>query len=218
MIHSCGENGRPHGFQALAFRRFSLTTLATLCFFLAVTPNTDALPKLIGDLNEDGQADVLDLVRLMNFLNGRDSIPATQGVQLSDFSPYAPLPAIYADINEDGVIDQKDVALLEQAVLGIFNLPNPTAPPVLPPFPSSTNGSLLSIKGTSQPGRLIKIVGDFTFLSTNTGPNGEFNITFPLASNRLNRIYISSGSDRFGSGTPQTDCVAWYSAQPLPAR
>ena len=99
-----------------------------------------AVPKLIGDLNEDGEATVLDIVRLMNFLNGHASIPASSGVQLSDFGPYAPLPAIYADINEDGVIDQKDVELLEQAILGYRSLPNPTAPPVLPRFPGSTNG------------------------------------------------------------------------------
>ena len=149
-----------------------------------------AVPKLIGDLNEDGEATVLDIVRLMNFLNGRASIPASSGVQLSDFGPYAPLPAIYADINEDGVIDQKDVELLEQAILGYRSLPNPTAPPVLPRFPGSTNGSLLSITGTSQPGRQIMIVGDFSIVTTNTGANGDFTLGFPLASNRLNRTNV----------------------------
>lgn len=79
-----------------------------LCLiFLAQT--VSALPNRFGDLDEDGRATILDLVRLINHLRGTPELDPT-------LQPYA-------DLDHDGVINDADVALLRDAVLGITELP-----------------------------------------------------------------------------------------------
>ncbi len=63
------------------------------------------MPTILGDLDEDGQVTVLDLVRLINHVNAT--------VTLSN----AALP--FADINGDGFVDQTDAGLLANLILGI---------------------------------------------------------------------------------------------------
>jgi hypothetical protein len=64
---------------------------------------------MLGDLDEDGQPTILDIVRVLNHLNGT--------VTLSDqLQPFA-------DVNQDGFITEIDADLISQAVLGITTLP-----------------------------------------------------------------------------------------------
>jgi len=68
-----------------------------------------ALPARFGDLDQDGQPTVLDVVRLLNHVRNLQPLR-------SDFVPFA-------DVNQDGAINDADVEMLIQAVLGRTNLP-----------------------------------------------------------------------------------------------
>ncbi len=75
-----------------------------------------ALPQRLGDLDGDGQIIVLDLVRLINHINGSANLdPQLRG---------------YADVNGDGYVNQADVAMLADAILGIpiTSQPRPIIP------------------------------------------------------------------------------------------
>jgi alpha-tubulin suppressor-like RCC1 family protein len=80
-----------------------------------------ALPTKLGDLDADGQPTVLDLQRLINYLNG-------------DSSGLPPLPPgltqqereAFLDMDQSGTIDQRDVDALADAILGrttLFDFP-----------------------------------------------------------------------------------------------
>ncbi len=75
-------------------------------------PNLQALPQRLGDLNEDTEINVLDLVRLVAHLRGTQPLNADL--------------VIYADVNLDGAVNQIDVQLLADFILG--NQPLPGVP------------------------------------------------------------------------------------------
>src|SRR5436309_1658658 len=102
--------------------------------FLYVT--VSAQPLRLGDLDADDQPTVLDLVRLINHINGTASLS----------SALAP----YGDINEDGIIDQRDVDLLQSAILGQMSLPNPFSPPLVSSPVTSTNGPNILLTGVAR--------------------------------------------------------------------
>src|SRR6266571_9429969 len=81
-----------------------------------------ALPKRLGDLDGDGQITVLDLIRLINHINGSAHLdPQLRG---------------YADVNGDGHINQADVDMLADVILGIPITPSPGQPSLnRPPAP-----------------------------------------------------------------------------------
>jgi hypothetical protein len=86
-------------------------------FALIASPfSVYAVGPVIGDLDGDGQTTILDLTRLVNHLNGKTLLAATN------------LPL--ADVNGDGLIDQSDVDALASLILGI---PIPPAPVTLDP-------------------------------------------------------------------------------------
>jgi hypothetical protein len=67
-------------------------------------PRAHALPEFLGDLDEDGQVTVLDLVRLINHLN--------QSPAISE-----PL-LFFGDANQDGSVNALDVEALVDIILG----------------------------------------------------------------------------------------------------
>src|SRR4051812_39200977 len=105
----CAANGRP---GARLFRPQSLWrgrgfVLACLTGWaiaeIAGSPLLAASTQSLGDFDADGRPTVLDLVRLIDHLNGT-----------------APLPfelLRFADVNQDGAINSADVAALADAIL-----------------------------------------------------------------------------------------------------
>jgi hypothetical protein len=93
-----------HSLSALSFR---LASVIFWCFF--VTWPVLALPNRLGDLDADGQPTALDLVRLINHIQGT--------------TPLAPELAPFADLNEDGAVNDLDVAALADAILARVTLP-----------------------------------------------------------------------------------------------
>ena len=81
---------------------------------ISATLRAAALPAKLGDLNADGSVDVLDLVRLINHINGA--------------TPLANNLRGYADVNGDGYLNHADVTVMENAILG---LPITTVPRLL---------------------------------------------------------------------------------------
>src|SRR5437868_13799261 len=64
-----------------------------------------ASPTILGDLDADGQITVLDLVTLINHINGSATLaPELRG---------------YADVNGDGYLNAADVDMLVDAILGV---------------------------------------------------------------------------------------------------
>src|SRR5204862_5347221 len=82
-------------------KNFSLIVFA--CFVSACA--LGALPEKLGDLDGDGKATVLDLVRMINHINGSNYLSS----QLTFF----------ADMNQDGVVNQTDIALLSEVILNV---------------------------------------------------------------------------------------------------
>src|SRR6266516_110621 len=115
---------RAHYYSLLENLSKSILLLLVGLSLLSLT--VAAQPLRLGDLDADGQPTVLDMVRLLNHINGTVSLS----------SALAP----FADINEDGVIDQRDVDLLQSAILGLTPLPNPFSPPLVSSPLTSTNG------------------------------------------------------------------------------
>lgn len=90
---------------------------------LALSAYGQSLPSRIGDLDGDGQATVLDLVQLINYLGGNaDVLPNRPGVTLKEREAFA-------DVDQNGVVDQRDEDALTDAILEIRSLP---------PFPPAT--------------------------------------------------------------------------------
>jgi hypothetical protein len=162
--------------------------LALLCLIAFSFPSS-ALPQRLGDLDEDGQATVLDLVRLIGHING--------ATQLSG----ALLP--YGDLNEDGTINQADVVLIENAILGLAALPNPFAAPVVQAPVTATNGTTVLISGVSRPGRRILVTGGRFAAFANADSNGFFSVTVNLRPNELNNLFVTASSSNFVAGIPQ---------------
>ena len=73
-----------------------------LVWFAAFKPAL-AVPQYLGDLNEDGFVSVLDVVMLVNHLQG------------SAFLDQEVLP--FADVNTDSLLDELDVKLLSDTAL-----------------------------------------------------------------------------------------------------
>lgn len=82
--------------------KFRFLTGVAMLALLGASP-MKALPEKIGDFDEDGLASILDVVRLINHVNGSRVLPA-------DLVPFA-------DINNDGSVDQDDVEGLVDRVL-----------------------------------------------------------------------------------------------------
>ena len=88
-----------------SYHRRWLAALLALSFpFLSY-----GLPQKLGDLDQDGRATALDLVRLINHLNRSPSFPPEQ--------------ALFADLNQDGFVNDTDAELLADAILGLTVLP-----------------------------------------------------------------------------------------------
>ncbi|MFO1497585.1 MAG: dockerin type I domain-containing protein [Verrucomicrobiota bacterium] len=86
-----------------------LRRLLAVFFFAAglfgLNPLMLALPGSLGDLDEDGEATVLDLARLLAHANG--------------IQPLATNLSFYADLNQDGFVNQADGTILANIVLGL---------------------------------------------------------------------------------------------------
>ncbi|MBI2926950.1 MAG: hypothetical protein HYY24_14745 [Verrucomicrobia bacterium] len=78
--------------------------------WLALASPALAVPLQLGDLDGDQKPTVLDLVRMVNHVNGNPVLSAD-------------LQRI-ADVNQDSVVDQSDISLLADAILGLTPLPD----------------------------------------------------------------------------------------------
>ena len=102
--------------------------LTVLLFF---TSSAQAQLFVFGDLDDDGQITVLDLVRLINHLNGSAALV----FQLRG----------YADVNDDGFLNQADVDVMADAILGL---------PIPAPLPRSVRSEPSS--GASEVGVTVR--------------------------------------------------------------
>jgi hypothetical protein len=106
--------------------------LGLLVLFLGALASHSALalPQKLGDLDEDGQATVLDLVRLINH------IQTSSGITLPDSTGLLPIEQQpFADLDGDGLITQSDVDLLADLIL---DLPLPSRPVTFVPASGSS--------------------------------------------------------------------------------
>jgi len=105
--------GASNGLFAFATRVILFPLLFTVLGGMAL-----ALPQKIGDLNEDGIINVLDLVALINYVNGDPS-----------FLPQVPVATVkereeFLDVTRDGSVTQADVDALADVILEISPLPD----------------------------------------------------------------------------------------------
>src|SRR5437773_2091768 len=178
---------RAHYYSLLENLSKSILLLLVGLSLLSLT--VSAQPLRLGDLDADSQPTVLDLVRLLNHINGTVSL--------------SPALAPFADINEDGVIDQRDVDLLQSAVLGLSLLPNPFAPPVVSAPVTSTNGGEIVLTGVARPNRTIVVSGGQETAFAVADGNGLFSVNVTLQSNRLNNLFVTASNGVFTAGVPQ---------------
>ena len=118
MHHSKGHSARnlSRRFNSGARVLFSLRAASALALLLLTASSLFAVAPVVGDLDGDGQTTILDITLLVNHLNGKTLLTATN------------LPL--ADVNGDGLVDSSDVNTLGDLILG---LPIPPAPVTLDP-------------------------------------------------------------------------------------
>ena len=85
---------------------------------VSFVPAHSYLPRMMGDLDGDGQPTVLDLTLLLGFLR--------------DTNTLRPEVAVFADVNRDGVINRNDLPPLVEAIMGRTSL--------LPALDANSNG------------------------------------------------------------------------------
>ena len=76
----------------------------------ADVPSVGALPRKMGDLDGDGRATVVDLVQLLQHLNG--------------IKPLSQQMLAFADPTQDGKVNQADADFIRDAILGTKTLPD----------------------------------------------------------------------------------------------
>jgi len=81
-----------------------------LCSYALVALSSRVQAQTLGDVDGDGQATVLDIVRIVNHISG--AVPLSAEAQ------------VLADVNQDGTINDTDVALVAQAIAGLTTLPS----------------------------------------------------------------------------------------------
>ena len=85
---------------------------------VSFVPAHSYIPRLMGDLDGDGQPTVLDLTLLLSYLR--------------DTNTLRPEVAVFADVNGDGVVNSKDIPPLVDAIMGRTAL--------LPALDTNSNG------------------------------------------------------------------------------
>ncbi len=139
--------------------------------------NSLALPERLGDLDEDGNATIFDIVILGNHISGNQ--PLTDSL----------VP--FADVNQDGLVNDSDVDIIAQAVIDNSNLPIPVNAPAVSAPSNGTNQNFTTLTGTSDPNSTIEILGGLNDVITPTDTNGRFNVNVPLTKNTINRLFIT---------------------------
>jgi hypothetical protein len=109
------------------------------------------LPQHLGDLDEDGQATVLDVVRLLNHVTGA--------------VPLSPELLPFADVNQDGFITELDAQLIADAVLQHTPLPDVPLTRVLSSSPFNGEGDVSVTRKTIL--RFNFPLADTTLIGTN---------------------------------------------------
>jgi len=180
---------KARGWAHLAFQFVALAVVFLFLHACAVAQ----LPRLLGDLDADGQPTVLDLQRLLNHLNGSQPSTPQLSTQL--------LP--YADLNEDGVVNTNDVLLLQDSILGRSSLPNPYAAPVVTALVLATNGDTITLTGTARPNRRVLITGGRFAVFANSDSNGLFSAQVQLRPNQVNALFVTATNATFTAGIPQ---------------
>ena len=162
--------------------------IGLIVLFICFVPAAEGFPIRVGDLDEDGQATVLDLVRLLNHLDGSESLDT--GLLL------------FADVNDDGSVSDGDVDALADAVLGTAAAPNAYTAPVFAPTPLGTNGTNIVVTGTTRPHGSIVVQGARGATLVSADSSGIFTFDAALESNRVNYFYISRSNLFTGVAQP----------------
>ena len=170
------------------FRRwFGALTAAALSFMMLPLQGTagweDAKeivsnhPITFGDVNDDGEVTVIDLIILQGVLHGHDNVTI--------LAPWN------ADINDDGAVDVFDLALAKRIVLNGALPSDPTQPteptePTDPPEqPVITEGRLYKMAGAVDPYAQITafqtVLPEGWKLSMESSWNGNYSATWPGA-------------------------------------
>jgi len=91
-----------------AKRTENIVVVACLTLLVSVGPAL-AIPSRMGDMDEDGQATVLDMVDIQNHILG--------------IEPYTYFQGLFADADFSSLIDSNDVNIVRDAALGLSPLP-----------------------------------------------------------------------------------------------
>src|SRR5437870_8646426 len=87
-----------------------------------------AVSTKLGDLDGDGQPTVLDLVTIINHINGTPRLSNEM--------------AVFADVNQDGVVNDLDVQMVADAILGVSALPDFPLTRILDSSPANGAGEV----------------------------------------------------------------------------
>src|SRR5688572_29280187 len=110
--------------------RVGLNALFSLgiVFSLAAPEIAGAFPQKLGDLDEDTQPTVLDIVRVINHFSGTTRLSSN----LESF----------ADVDQDGAVNESDAAAIAKAILNVRPLPDVPLTRVRETSPAHGEGSV----------------------------------------------------------------------------
>lgn len=156
-------------------RRLAPLWLALL-FVLLASPAW-ALPARLGDLNEDGVTSILDVVAILNHLNGR--IPLAEN-RLS-----------FADIDRDGAVDESDVGQVAAAAVAGLQLAEIDFNPMLSVSIPFTGQSLYPVAGSNFPRTRVMVSWAEGAVEGESDADGQFSLEVPLSNDRIHSLFVT---------------------------
>ncbi|MFT5127742.1 MAG: hypothetical protein ACI8W8_001349 [Rhodothermales bacterium] len=154
------------------------------CTLILLLLANSAFAQFAGDIDEDGFATAIDVVRLSNHLNGSVLLSADR-LRL-------------ADVDQNAIVDADDLTALADAVVGQRQLLLTSIAPTARAETAATNQSAVTISGSTSPNASVQVDGAANSASTTADANGAYSVAVTLLPNQLNRLYVSSG------GIPRT--------------
>ena len=136
-----------------------------------------ALPARLGDLNEDGVMSILDVVLIMNHLNGQ--------------SPLAENLRSFADIDRDGAVGASDVDSVVAAVVAGLQLAEIDFNPTLDVANPFTDQSPYTVVGSNFPRTRVRVSWADGTMEGLSDAEGRFAIDVALNEDRFHSLFVS---------------------------
>lgn len=162
-------------------KRWACRAMLALPIFLSgLKSELAAVPAKLGDVDEDGVASVLDIVAIINHIQGR--------------VPFVEDRISFADLNRDGIITHADVREIVNHIIQATALEEIDFNPSLQSIIPFTRQDRFMIRGTNFPRTRVRVSHAFGNVDLRSDSAGRFSLAIPLEANEQRDYFISGYS------------------------